>query len=354
MMPAYNAEKFITEAIESALSQSYPLWELIIVDDGSTDETMQIIGKYANPQVKIFHQENGGEASARNTALKQINGEFLSFLDSDDIYLPDHLEKTVKYLQDRAHLGGVYADGYYCDQNKITIKTLQSRRRGPFEGRVFEEVVRSSDVFGPPVSVVLRSNVILRNHLMFDTNIIIGPDWDFFTQFADLAEFGYLNAKTCLYRIHQTNISHQINFRERALELAKCRMKAIRMKSFSSCSLETRAAVFYDLLVNLLRGLPEKQSMVLQWSEFRDLPGELQGKLLRLMAVKNLIYENDRACVDEWIRRSLEVNPSDKRSRFISELYTFSPAICRMLLRGKYIRQQDPLKIPPFADLFEA
>src|SRR5512145_295142 len=98
MMPAYNAEVYIRQSIDSVLAQTYPNWELVIVDDGSTDRTGEIASEYGDPRIRVFRQENGGEAAARNTALKNIQGEFLAFLDADDLYLPDHLEVSVEYL----------------------------------------------------------------------------------------------------------------------------------------------------------------------------------------------------------------------------------------------------------------
>src|SRR4030095_13628930 len=98
MMPVYNGERFIKQTIDSLLAQVYPDWELIIVNDGSTDRTSDIIGTYTDSRIKIVHQANRGEASARNSALKIMQGEFLAFLDADDLYLPNHLESTIKYL----------------------------------------------------------------------------------------------------------------------------------------------------------------------------------------------------------------------------------------------------------------
>jgi len=98
MMPAFNAERYIRQAIESILAQRYPSWELVVVNDGSTDSTPKIIAGFSDPRIRIYHQENGGEASARNSALEHSNGKYLAFLDADDLYLPNHLDETIAYL----------------------------------------------------------------------------------------------------------------------------------------------------------------------------------------------------------------------------------------------------------------
>src|SRR5690606_26568582 len=125
----------------------------------------------------------------------------------------------------------------------------QSRRRGPFEGRIFNEVVRASDVFGPPGCVVMRHELVAWRRLRYDTRIVIGPDWDFFIRYSDHATFGYVGERTYLYRVHQSNITAQIDHTRRAGFLALCREKAIGMVSFGACPVETQAAVFYELLV---------------------------------------------------------------------------------------------------------
>ena len=248
MMPAYNAETYIGQAIESVLAQSNVHWELLIVDDGSNDRTVEIASSYHDTRIRLVQQTNGGESVARNTALKHIRGEFLAFLDADDTYLPNHLGVIVTYLSVHPQADGVYTDGYYIDQDGKRLQTISSRRRGPFEGNLFEEVVYGSDVFGPPTCVVLRTSLIDSYGLKFDENIVIGPDWDFFTKYADVGNFGYLGKITCHYRLHMTNISVRTGLKRRALEMAKCRINAIKMKNFRVLSVRIRTAIFYDLL----------------------------------------------------------------------------------------------------------
>lgn len=354
MMPAYNAERYIVEAIESVLTQTYAHWELIVVDDGSSDGTAAIATQFADPRIRVIRQANGGEAAARNTALAHSQGEYVAFLDSDDAYLPHHLAAAVSYMQTNTARGGVYSDGCYCNEHGARLQTLSSRRRGPFEGDLFEAVVRGPDVFGPPVCVVLRHEVIAKHNLCFDTSIVIGPDWDFFTRFTAVAHFGYIDQITCLYRVHQTNITARVDLQKRALEMAKCRKNAIRNERFQGCSAATRTAVFYDLLVNLLRKHPEHQAEILRWPEFSALPRQQQARLLRLMASKVLVYDGDHGYVGPWLLRARALDPADWRGASLFAAYKASPALCRRVLRVRSARQVDPLTIAPFADLRRA
>jgi len=351
MMPAYNAETFVGQAVESVIAQSYNQWELLVVNDGSTDRTVEIVSQYPDSRIKLIHQVNGGEASARNTALRNAQGEFLAFLDADDLYLPNHLEDAVGYLLQHKQMDGVYSDGYYVDQEGNHLQTLSSRRRGPFEGSIFEEVVYSSNVFGPPACVVLHMNLIASHSLNFDESIVIGPDWDFFTKYADVGKFGYLDQLTCLYRLHTTNISVRTGLKKRSLEMAKCRINAIKMKNFGNCSIHVRTAVFYDLLVNLLTDFPERQTEITKWQEFVDLPEQAQARLLRLMVSKTVVHGQNHTQVMKWLHRARKLNPSDWRAAILWLLLHISPKLLGALLKVKGGWDVDPRTVPPFADI---
>lgn len=99
--PAYNAEKFIVDTIESVCNQTYSNWEMIIVDDFSTDQTVFIVEAYVQKDARISLlrlKENSGSAIARNTAMDNAQGRFIAFLDSDDVWLPEKLEKQVRFM----------------------------------------------------------------------------------------------------------------------------------------------------------------------------------------------------------------------------------------------------------------
>lgn len=104
VMPAYNAAQYIEQSIESVLKQSYTNWELIIVDDCSVDDTYKIVGKLClnEERIKLFKMnENSGVAMARNFAISMSRGKYIAFLDSDDLWLPDKLEKQLNLMQEK-------------------------------------------------------------------------------------------------------------------------------------------------------------------------------------------------------------------------------------------------------------
>src|SRR5438105_419764 len=99
IVPAYNAEPWIGDALESALSQSWEAIEVIVVDDGSTDNTLTIAKRFECTRVKVMHQENQGVEKARNRAVSEAQGEFLQYLDADDLLSPDKIEAQVRLLE---------------------------------------------------------------------------------------------------------------------------------------------------------------------------------------------------------------------------------------------------------------
>lgn len=99
IMPSYNTAQYITETIQSVIDQTYHNWELIIVDDCSTDNTDIVIGKIKDPRIRyIKNEKNSGAAVSRNRALREANGRWVAFLDSDDLWKPEKLEKQICFM----------------------------------------------------------------------------------------------------------------------------------------------------------------------------------------------------------------------------------------------------------------
>lgn len=120
IMPCYNASKFIKESIDSILNQSFEDWELIIVDDGSTDNTASIIKIYVSTDIRIryFYQVNGKQGKARNLALTKANGFYLAFLDADDLWLPEKLSVQIEQIY-KHDVDLVFSDSYIFNDNAL-------------------------------------------------------------------------------------------------------------------------------------------------------------------------------------------------------------------------------------------
>ena len=127
LMPAFNVEKYITVAIESVLNQSFPNFEFIVLDDGSSDGTARIIDTYSDPRMKkVFLSENKGLVSARNTLVGMAQGKYIAFLDSDDLADPKRLELQLQYLESN-HLDLCGTDHFVLHQTTDKLKYSKQR-----------------------------------------------------------------------------------------------------------------------------------------------------------------------------------------------------------------------------------
>ena len=134
----YNRANLIEKAIKSVLKQTYQDFEIIVVDDGSTDNTGEIIRGFKDKRVKYIkkYKENKGSSVARNIGIKVARGKYIALLDSDDEWLPEKLDKQIKILQDGSpELGVVYSNSYYIDENGKNMNKLPNSKK--VEGYIY-------------------------------------------------------------------------------------------------------------------------------------------------------------------------------------------------------------------------
>ena len=136
IVPAYEVEKYLSECISSLLSQVFQDFEIIIIDDGSTDGTSQLCDKYKSPKIKVIHQKNAGLSAARNIGIKQSKGEYLAFIDGDDIVAPNFLSRLLEAAE------GASAEIAICDFLEFTDKIPQTASNGRQKIYSSEEVVK--------------------------------------------------------------------------------------------------------------------------------------------------------------------------------------------------------------------
>ena len=204
IMPNFNNEKYLGQAIDSVLNQTLTDFELIVVDDGSTDGSIDILKSYGE-SIRYFSTENRGAAAARNLGILNSKGSIIAFLDSDDLWSRRKLSKQVNKLVDEK------LDLVYCHVQEIDDKNnLGMVRIAKFKGNCFEDFIKNP---GVAVIVAGMSSSIIRRELMalsgiFDTNVPAPTeDWDFLRRFCKYAEVGYCDEVLAQYRIHSTNIS---------------------------------------------------------------------------------------------------------------------------------------------------
>ena len=129
VIPAFNAARFLPDALESVFQQTFTDYEVVVVDDGSTDDTAQLVNRYGN-RMRYFFQENAGVSRARNRGIRESAGKYIAFLDADDVWLPTKLARQVERFRQRPALGMVFTDGVsFNEQGVLRGSKIKWRRR---------------------------------------------------------------------------------------------------------------------------------------------------------------------------------------------------------------------------------
>lgn len=225
VVPTFNCARFANEAISSVLAQDYPNLELIVVDDGSTDGTLERLPRQ-EARVQILRQENAGPAAARNRGAAAARGEFLAFLDCDDVWLPGKLAAQVQHLLHHPEVGlvhGLVRDWYpdktgaYPPFSNFTSPNDPVTLVAGDSGWVYPEILLDF--------VLCTSTVVLRRELFervggFDESYRIGEDYDLWLRLARITPFHKLDMPCTLYRKHGANVTSrppEQNYAYRAL-----------------------------------------------------------------------------------------------------------------------------------------
>lgn len=204
VIPLYNRERYIRSCVESVLRQTFPVHEIIVIDDGSRDNGGEALRDYVEKKsVRYFYQENQGISRARNAGVAVATGDHIAFLDSDDLWLPAKLEKQVALLRRHNHIEFVHNDADIID-GQGNIVADASCFRFYAQGRCFEEVLHSC---GINTSSVLISKRLLDAVGLFDPRLQGSEDYEFFMRSAARYEIGFVDEKLTLYRRHAEGAS---------------------------------------------------------------------------------------------------------------------------------------------------
>ena len=186
IIPAYNAQKYITDSIRSVLAQTYPNWELIVVDDGSTDQTATIVNEFVrqDSRIRYIFQENGRLGKARNTGLMNAGGSLIAFLDSDDLWISTKLEKQTRAMAEN-NADVVFSKAYVFRDENINDETeILTSSVGKFSGpEFFDALIRQPQI--PVLTVLLKKSALDRVGLFEEGKAYHGcEDYDLWLRLA--------------------------------------------------------------------------------------------------------------------------------------------------------------------------
>jgi len=175
IIPTYNRAKIIKKSIDSVLAQTYQDIEIIIVDDGSKDNTKELIESLNNPKIKYFYQENAGASAARNTGIKNASGQFIAFLDSDDVWLSEKLEKQLDVFKNNENIDIVYSGFKWIEEtgDKYEINRFKNYKTK----KEFAKFLLCNML--PICPIVMIKKSVFDNIGVFDENLIVAEDWEF-------------------------------------------------------------------------------------------------------------------------------------------------------------------------------
>ncbi len=209
IIPAYNAEAHIKRSIDSVLAQRHPAQEIIVVDDGSIDGTAEIVKEYEE-RVRYIYQANRGVSAARNRGIREAKGEWITFLDADDEWLPELLESQVRLLQRNPDLVWVGADyERFSEQTKRSAPhNIPAQIEKHLQGKdYFENFFQAftSDMFGCTDTMLIRREV-LREVGGFDESLKVGEDLDLWMRIAyRWPKFGFVARPLAVYHLDFPN-----------------------------------------------------------------------------------------------------------------------------------------------------
>lgn len=221
IVPTYNCAKYIPEAVESILSQSFKDYEIIVVDDGSTDNTKDVLSPYLEKGlIKYIYQENQGPGAARNTGINQAQGKYISFLDSDDVLLENSLLKRVDFLEKYSDLDMVFSDYIYETKNsrnsrlqelnftKFVKEAIEAKEDGCliFNAVFYREYLRFT-IWPIWTGTVMLKKDTVKDTGMFRTDISIAEDVDLWIRIIKKYKVGFINEVLSCYKRIQSNLT---------------------------------------------------------------------------------------------------------------------------------------------------
>lgn len=247
IIPVYNGDRFIQQTIRSVLSQTFSDLEVIVVNDGSSDTTAEIVSKFHAP-VSLYHQENHGVAQARNVGVAHAQGEWVAFLDADDVWYPEKLGIQLEYARGCPDAAFLYCDIDVINEDgqvvrrAVLAEKLERRRRR--NRRSLASMAFNGLPFPYPSTVLMRKTLFVEIG-GFDTNFQgnYHEDFDFFARVSKVFGMHFMTQSLVQYRVHQ------ISNRE-----AK-----------NDCHRKENWSVLLNSLWDLWRDEPEKQACLLRY-----------------------------------------------------------------------------------------
>lgn len=250
IVPVYNGELYIKQCVESLLAQRYPNKEIIVVDDGSTDGTAQVL-KSMPQEVHYILQENAGSAVARNTGIENAKGEYIAFNDGDDIWAPNRLHQQVEFLETHPEYGIATGRFTHVDESFELSDAVAVDESVPVEviaersGWVYHTLFECS--WYHIIAALVRAEIL--KEVRFVPSFRRGQDYDFWLQLANHSKVAQLSSNYAYYRKNEQSISHKPHKRNYRAEIMENALKTMGNASKSGEIVEQKTLdnLFYNV-----------------------------------------------------------------------------------------------------------
>jgi len=208
IMPVYNGERFLAEAIESVLSQSFEDLELICVDDGSIDESKDIIHSFHDERIKYLYQKNSGSpARGRNVGINESKGNYIAFIDQDDLYMPESIYERVNCFINDPKINFVYSDCEIIDVegNRISDSIITHANKIPYSGKCFKKLFLGNFI---PIQGVMVNRKVFDSVGLFNEHLVGTDDYEMLLRISYHYPVVYVDKTLARWRSHQLSLSH--------------------------------------------------------------------------------------------------------------------------------------------------
>lgn len=233
IMPIYNAEKYVQQAIESVLNQTYKNFELILVDDISTDSTMECLKKYKDERIRILHNDkNAGIAYSRNRGMDAATGEYIALMDDDDISMPERLEKQVMFLEEHPEIDFVGGKYQLIDKNGNILYEEKKAYKNPLYIKalfLFQNIYSNGEM-------MFRKDTIDRNQIRYAENQYGMEDFKFWIECSKIGKFSTIDEVFLQHRVHEQSetVRNKMNMlRERERHRMELQRYSMILSGFS-------------------------------------------------------------------------------------------------------------------------
>ncbi|MEA1984387.1 MAG: glycosyltransferase [Euryarchaeota archaeon] len=204
IMNCLNCSRYLKEAIDSIYQQTYTNWEIVFWDNASTDHSAEIARSY-DDRLRYFCSENTVPLGhARNFAIERARGKYIAFLDCDDRWLPDKLERQIRIFEDRKDVALLYSDSYIVDSSGNRMKTAFDSEN-PERGMIFNGLLSKYN-FIPLLTVLIKKDV-LDEVGYFNPDYNVAEEYDLFLRIAHIHSIDYIDRPLAEYRVHENNLS---------------------------------------------------------------------------------------------------------------------------------------------------